>query len=89
MYKAILNHLPPSAIAQQLHEDGAAFLKRWGLTSRWMDGQLSNFEYLLRVNQIAGRSFQDITQYPVFPWMFTNYYRGDFDVLYAHPHSFR
>jgi hypothetical protein len=34
----------------------------------WCRGSLSNYDYLMIVNQQAGRSFQDLTQYPVFPW---------------------
>ncbi len=29
---------------------------------------LSNSDYLLFINQSAGRSFLDLTQYPVMPW---------------------
>ncbi|DAZ94511.1 TPA: hypothetical protein N0F65_011864 [Lagenidium giganteum] len=46
---------------------------RQGLTKRWLRGQMSNFEYLMHLNTIAGRSFNDITQYPVFPWVLTDY----------------
>jgi factor associated with neutral sphingomyelinase activation len=37
-------------------------------TAAWMRGKLSNFEYLLWLNQHSGRSWLDLTQYPVFPW---------------------
>jgi hypothetical protein len=39
----------------------------------WADGKLSNFDYLMYVNTLAGRSFNDITQYPVFPWILNDY----------------
>lgn len=39
------------------------------ITKQWQHGQLSNFEYLIHLNSAAGRSFQDLTQYPVFPWV--------------------
>lgn len=39
-----------------------------GLLERWQRGKISTFDYLLQLNQIAGRSLHDITQYPVFPW---------------------
>lgn len=35
----------------------------------WRRGMLSNGEYLLYLNFIAHRSFNDLTQYPVFPWI--------------------
>ena len=40
---------------------------------QWVDGQLSNFEYLMIVNCFAQRSFQDLTQYPVMPWVLADY----------------
>eukprot|EP00760_Papus_ankaliazontas_P006137 PhM_4_TR12918/c0_g1_i1/m.4692 len=38
-------------------------------TRAWQNGDLSTYEYLLRINSVAGRSFQDYNQYPVFPWV--------------------
>ena len=43
------------------------------ITSVWQHGRLSNFEYLMHINAAAGRSFQDLTQYPVFPWIIADY----------------
>lgn len=39
----------------------------------WRDGQLSNFEYLIQLNKMAGRSFNDLMQYPVFPFVLADY----------------
>ena len=39
------------------------------VTSKWLKGEISNFDYLMHLNIAAGRSFQDLTQYPVFPWV--------------------
>jgi len=33
---------------------------------------LSNYEYLQWLNEIAGRSYTDITQYPVIPWTYVS-----------------
>jgi hypothetical protein len=40
---------------------------------QWTAGGLSNFEYLMHLNTLAGRSFHDLTQYPVFPWVIADY----------------
>lgn len=37
---------------------------------RWIDKQMSNFEYIQWLNDVAGRNFLDIAQYPVLPWVF-------------------
>lgn len=42
-------------------------------TQRWLSGELSNFEYLMWLNTIAGRSYHDLNQYPVFPWVLADY----------------
>jgi len=42
-------------------------------TELWKKRQISNFEYLMRLNIIAGRSYNDITQYPVLPWILSDY----------------
>ncbi|KAJ3336562.1 hypothetical protein HDU93_002592 [Gonapodya sp. JEL0774] len=43
------------------------------LVSRWERRELSNFEYLMRLNTLAGRTYNDLTQYPVFPWVLRDY----------------
>ena len=42
-------------------------------TDLWKRRLISNFEYLMRLNIIAGRSYNDITQYPVMPWVLADY----------------
>ena len=48
-------------------------LKRSGLTERWRRREMTNFEYLMHLNTIAGRDYNDITQYPIFPWIIADY----------------
>ncbi|XP_020579121.1 BEACH domain-containing protein C2-like isoform X2 [Phalaenopsis equestris] len=44
------------------------------LMDRWARWEISNFEYLMELNTLAGRSYNDITQYPIFPWILADYY---------------
>ena len=39
---------------------------------------LSNAEYLMVLNFASGRSFNDPTQYPVFPWVVADYKNDKF-----------
>ena len=39
----------------------------------WQNNNISTMEYLMWLNIYSGRSFNDLTQYPVFPWIITNY----------------
>ncbi|XP_058177691.1 WD repeat and FYVE domain-containing protein 3 [Anopheles ziemanni] len=43
------------------------------VTQRWVRGEISNFQYLMHLNSLAGRSYNDLMQYPVFPWILANY----------------
>jgi factor associated with neutral sphingomyelinase activation len=40
---------------------------------RWLNGEMSNFDYLMLLNSYAQRSMQDLTQYPVMPWVIKDY----------------
>jgi len=55
--------------AAQLQSAGSR--RRW--TRDWQRGRVTNFEYLMFLNREAGRSFKDLTQYPVFPWIIQDY----------------
>ncbi|KAF0852430.1 conserved mitochondrial BEACH domain-containing protein [Andalucia godoyi] len=62
-------------------------LKRSNITELWRRRQLSNFEYLMRLNDLAGRSYNDLSQYPVFPWILADYASEVLDL--TNPKSFR
>ncbi|KAM8905556.1 neurobeachin isoform 2-T2 [Spinachia spinachia] len=47
--------------------------KSSNMTQRWQRREISNFEYLMFLNTISGRTYNDLNQYPVFPWVLTNY----------------
>ena len=40
---------------------------------RWNNYDITNFEYLMQINSLAGRSYRDISQYPVLPWLVTSF----------------
>jgi len=54
---------------------------------RWQKGEISNFHYLMLVNTMAGRTFNDLTQYPVFPWILADYTSDELDL--SNPATFR
>jgi hypothetical protein len=43
------------------------------LTESWRKREISNFDYLMELNTIAGRTYNDPSQYPVFPWILADY----------------
>ena len=42
-------------------------------TNLWIDGFISNYDYLIYLNHMSSRSFTDLSQYPVMPWVLTNF----------------
>uniref|UniRef100_A0A671M6C0 Neurobeachin-like protein 2 n=1 Tax=Sinocyclocheilus anshuiensis TaxID=1608454 RepID=A0A671M6C0_9TELE len=55
-------------------------LKASNLTHRWICREISNFEYLMQLNTIAGRTYNDLSQYPVFPWVLCDYTSAELDL---------
>lgn len=43
------------------------------MTLQWQNGIVSNYDYLMYLNCLADRSKNDLTQYPVFPWVVADY----------------
>lgn len=54
---------------------------------RWQNGEISNFQYLMHLNTLAGRGYSDLTQYPVFPWILADYDSETLDL--TDPKTFR
>ncbi|KAJ1494650.1 BEACH domain-containing protein, partial [Baffinella frigidus] len=46
----------------------------------WNQGAISNYHYLLHLNQMAHRSFNDLAQYPIFPWIIADYASATLDL---------
>uniref|UniRef100_A0A803T4Q8 WD repeat and FYVE domain containing 3 n=1 Tax=Anolis carolinensis TaxID=28377 RepID=A0A803T4Q8_ANOCA len=57
------------------------------VTQRWERGEISNFQYLMHLNTLAGRSYNDLMQYPVFPWILADYDSEELDL--SNPKTFR
>ena len=42
-------------------------------SKRWQNWEITNFQYLMHLNTLAGRGYNDLTQYPVYPWVLADY----------------
>ena len=94
VYKAVMKRtgMPHNdqfgILDDELKESGATEITRSGrlsrllrtFTTRWQEGSMSNFEYLMRLNTMAHRSYNDLTQYPVFPWVLSDYTSDEIDL---------
>ncbi|KAJ6801021.1 BEACH domain-containing protein C2-like [Iris pallida] len=87
-YRAIVQARPPHLsniyLAAQRPEQ---LFRRTQLMERWARWEISNFEYLMELNTMAGRTYNDITQYPVFPWILADYSSKMLDL--SNPSSYR
>ncbi|KAB2071065.1 hypothetical protein ES319_A08G198000v1 [Gossypium barbadense] len=73
---------------QEINEGGRLFkITAKSFSKRWQSGEISNFQYLMHLNTLAGRGYSDLTQYPVFPWILANYESENLDL--SDPKTFR
>ncbi|KAL4252230.1 hypothetical protein ABKN59_005526 [Abortiporus biennis] len=47
---------------------------------KWQAREISNFAYISILNQLSGRTPSDATQYPVFPWVISDYSSDTLDL---------
>jgi hypothetical protein len=64
-----------------------ALIGEKSVVQRWERGEISNFQYLMFLNSLAGRSYNDLMQYPVFPWILADYESEELDL--NNPATFR
>ncbi|XP_019085122.1 PREDICTED: BEACH domain-containing protein A2-like [Camelina sativa] len=78
-----------SGSAKQESKEGSRLFKLMAksFTKRWQNGEISNFQYLMHLNTLAGRGYSDLTQYPVFPWILADYDSESLDL--SDPKTFR
>ncbi|XP_053324288.1 protein FAN [Spea bombifrons] len=50
---------------------------------QWQRGYISNYQYLLHLNNLADRSCNDLSQYPIFPWILADYTSPELDLTAA------
>eukprot|EP01052_Picozoa_sp_SAG31_P006057 SAG31_NODE_274_length_18666_cov_72.753972_19_plen_504_part_01 len=46
----------------------------------WHAGEMSNYDYLMHLNARAGRTVNDLMQYPVMPWVLKDYVSQNLDL---------
>ncbi|KAK2725772.1 hypothetical protein QYM36_000305, partial [Artemia franciscana] len=76
-----------SASVEQSSGILSSFMGETSVTQRWVRGEISNFQYLMYLNTLAGRSYNDLMQYPVFPWILADYDSPELDL--TDPATFR
>ncbi|KAJ5069461.1 beach domain-containing protein [Anaeramoeba ignava] len=49
-------------------------------TEKWRNGMITNYKYLMQINTLLGRSYNDLSQYFIFPIIFKNYNSLEIDL---------
>jgi hypothetical protein len=62
---------------------GKQLFKLSNMTQKWQRREISNFDYIMYLNTIAGRTYNDLNQYHVFPWVLVNYDSAELDLSTA------
>ncbi|XP_032301308.1 WD repeat- and FYVE domain-containing protein 4 isoform X3 [Coturnix japonica] len=81
----------PALKTKGVTEDSLNIRKHSGgektMLQKWQKREISNFDYLMYLNTLAGRSYNDYMQYPVFPWVLADYHSQTLNL--SNPHTFR
>jgi len=49
-------------------------------TNQWIQGKMTNFDFIMHLNTFSGRTYNDLTQYPIFPWVLADYESEEIDL---------
>ncbi|KAG2136966.1 uncharacterized protein EDB93DRAFT_1253823 [Suillus bovinus] len=66
-------HIIPRSLLRSRSSTSAVEKELQLAQQQWQNRELSNFGYLSILNQLSGRTPNDATQYPVFPWVLNDY----------------
>jgi len=62
-----------NGIIQKKKEIKKKSIKLSKIVKMWKNWEISNFELLMWLNIFGNRSYNDLSQYPIFPWILSNY----------------
>ncbi|XP_062950021.1 neurobeachin-like protein 1 isoform X4 [Cynocephalus volans] len=77
VYSRLLSLHSPNSYGTRSPQE---LFKASGLTQKWVNREISNFDYLVQINTMAGRTYNDLAQYPVFPWILQDYTSEELDL---------
>jgi len=76
----ILKLHPPHLVLNAFPYSPQQLFKRSSMTEKWRRREISNFQYLMHLNTLANRTFNDLTQYFVMPWVLKDYVSTNIDL---------
>ena len=88
--KSIIDIFKVNAITKdKIHERDFFKIYQKNLLSEWKEERLSTYEYLLFLNKYGSRTFNEVNQYPIFPWIIINYEPYDCNQIQIKYRNFR
>ncbi len=82
-----ISDLRPARLNNRESSNPETVLRNSNLTELWQNNAISNMDYLMHLNSISGRTYNDLGQYPVFPWILQCY--NESTVHLEDPKSYR
>ena len=75
-------NLTPSKLieSKEFFRNPKKAIKSSQIHHKWCRREISNFEYLMRLNVLSGRTLNDLTQYPVVPWVIADFESESIDL---------
>lgn len=63
-----------------LKEITPKYMEKNKYLKKWIQNEMTNFDYLIYLNQMGGRSYKDLTQYPTLPWVIKDFESPNLDL---------
>ena len=54
----------------EIIKDPKIYFNQQKYRKKWEKDEISTYQYLLYINKFSSRSFNEVNQYPIFPWIF-------------------
>eukprot|EP00638_Chattonella_subsalsa_P021783 CAMPEP_0117866192 /NCGR_PEP_ID=MMETSP0950-20121206/7203_1 /TAXON_ID=44440 /ORGANISM="Chattonella subsalsa, Strain CCMP2191" /LENGTH=660 /DNA_ID=CAMNT_0005717451 /DNA_START=278 /DNA_END=2256 /DNA_ORIENTATION=+ len=80
--RTLISLAPTRALKEHPESSTRSLLRMHSATLRWQRREISNFDYLMALNTLAGRAGRSTTfaNTPVFPWILSNYIEEEIDL---------
>ena len=72
-FEQFIASVTPYMNQSQIINEQRALEKVRQYKNQWVNYQITNYEYLLKLNKYSTRTYKETNQYPVFPWVIRRY----------------
>ena len=85
--RSLIPHHFSTLLRRRRPPSAASRLNAFKATERWTMGRMSNFDYIMTLNRLSGRSFGNLSYYPIMPWVVADWTSATLDL--SDPATFR